>query len=174
MVIQDGYAQADSQSYCSKSDGTRDRCNVEKLSVMVLFVCSGIPEDHLIGLLELKQLDSEYTTSEILDHLSHTVFNAENILSQCYDGAAVISGVKGGVKAIMQRQLGRYILYIHCFSNQSISFQLLCKLFKVNCVPNVFLICQVHNTCFVFFSPPLCHTERQLPLPQEVVGNSVD
>lgn len=97
-----------------KSDGTRDRCNTENLSVIIRFVCNGVPEEHLIGLLELQQLDADYITTEILQHLSESGYSADNIMSQCYDGASVMSGVRGGVQALLQQRLGRHIPYIHC------------------------------------------------------------
>lgn len=96
------YENADSAGFCLKSDGrdgTRDRCNVENLSVMIRFISSSMPEEHLIGLLELHQLDAEYITSEILTHLSDAGYSADNILSQCYDGASVMSGIRGGSAA---------------------------------------------------------------------------
>lgn len=112
------YQNADSAGFCLKSDGTRDRCNVENLSVMIRFISSSMPEEHLIGLLELHQLDAEYITSEILTHLSDAGYSADNILSQCYDGASVMSGIRGGVQALLQNKLARYIPYIHCYNHQ--------------------------------------------------------
>lgn len=58
--IKHRYTNADSAGFCLKSDGTRDKCNVENLSVMIRFVCNSLPEEHLIGLLDLHQLDAEY------------------------------------------------------------------------------------------------------------------
>ncbi|GAA6079447.1 zinc finger MYM-type protein 1-like [Tachysurus ichikawai] len=112
------YENADSSGFCLKSDGTRDRRNVENLSVMIRFPCSSMPEEHLIGLLDLHQLDAEYITSEILAHLSDAGYSADNILSQCYDGASVMSGVRGVVQALLQKKLSRYVPYIHCYNHQ--------------------------------------------------------
>lgn len=75
------YDTADSAAFCLKSDGTRDRCNTENLSVIIRFVCNGVPEEHLIGLLELQQLDADYITTEILQHLSESGYSADNIMS---------------------------------------------------------------------------------------------
>ena len=116
--IRKKYENADSAGFCLKSDGTRDRCNVENLSVMIRFVSNSMPEEHLIGLLDLHQLDAEYITSEILTHLSDAGYSADNILSQCYDGASVMSGVRGGVQALIQQKLARYVPYIHCYNHQ--------------------------------------------------------
>ncbi|MGH0155227.1 UNVERIFIED_CONTAM: hypothetical protein FKN15_048469 [Acipenser sinensis] len=116
--IKEKSMHSDSSGYCIKSDGTRDKCNVEILSIMVRFVTDSIPEEHLIGLLELHQLDEEYITTQTLQHLSEVGFNADNIISQCYDGASVMSGVNGGVQAMLPRKLGRHIPHIHCYIHQ--------------------------------------------------------
>ena len=41
-----------------------------------------------------------------------------NILSQCYDGASVMSGKHGGVQKKLQEKIGKHIPYVHCFSHQ--------------------------------------------------------
>ncbi len=121
MVLDDirtRYENSDSPGACIKSDGSRDRCNIENLSVVVRFVRDSIPEEHLIGLVELAQLDAEYVSTQMLSHLSDLSYNADNIVSQCYDGAAVMSGVRGGVQALLQQKLSRDIPYAHCFNHQ--------------------------------------------------------
>lgn len=121
MVLEDiraRYEAADSPGFCVKSDGTRDRCNIENLSIVIRFVRDSIPEEHLIGLVELDQLDAEYLCTQILSHLSKLSYNADNIVSQCYDGASVMSGARGGVQAILQQKLGRDIPYVHCYNHQ--------------------------------------------------------
>lgn len=62
-----------------KSDETRDRC-VENLSIMIRFVCNFMPEEDLIGLLDLHQLDAEYMSTEIFRHLSDAGYSADNIV----------------------------------------------------------------------------------------------
>ncbi len=54
------YTNADPAGFCVKSDGTGDRCNVENMSIINRFVCNSMPGEHLIGLLDLHQLDTEY------------------------------------------------------------------------------------------------------------------
>ena len=116
--IKNKYNNADHTGFSIKSDGTRDRCNVENLSIMIWFVCNSIPEEHLIGLLDLSQLDAECMTTQILQHLSDSGYSADEIISQCYDGAAVMSGIRGGVQALLQKKVGKDIPYIHCYSHQ--------------------------------------------------------
>lgn len=60
--IKRSYTNADSAGFYLQIDGTRDKCKVEYFSVMIRFVCNSLPEEHLIGLLDLNQLDTEYPT----------------------------------------------------------------------------------------------------------------
>ena len=66
--VRDKYLKADSPGFCIKSDGTRDGSNVENLSVIIRFVNNSVPEEHLIGLVNLHQLDADYTCTEILKY----------------------------------------------------------------------------------------------------------
>ena len=59
---------------------------MENVSIMIRFVKYSAPEEHLIGLLNLYQLDAEYTCTEVSKHLSDAGYSADNIVSQCYDG----------------------------------------------------------------------------------------
>lgn len=88
------------RSFCLKSDGTRDRCNVENVSVIIRYIGNSMPEEHLTGLLDLQQLNAKYITSEILLHLSDAGYNADSILCQFYDGTSVMSRIKCGVHAL--------------------------------------------------------------------------
>jgi len=40
------------------------------------------------------------------------------ILSQVYDGAAVMSGKRGGVQRLLKEREGREIPYVHCLNHQ--------------------------------------------------------
>lgn len=91
---------------------------MENLSVMIRFVSNSMPEEHLIGLLGLHQLNAEYITSEIWTHISDAGYSADNILRQCYDGSSVMSGTRGGVQALLQNKLARYMPYVHCYNHQ--------------------------------------------------------
>lgn len=75
---------ADSAGFCLICDGTRGRCNVDSWSVMTRFVSSSRPEKHLIGLLDLHQLNAGYT-SEILTYFSDAGNSADYIPSLCYE-----------------------------------------------------------------------------------------
>ncbi|KAG2457892.1 MED6 polymerase, partial [Polypterus senegalus] len=83
MVVKDirtKYEKAD--SLCIKSDGTRDQYNIGNVSVVIRFVQISIPEEHLIGLIELNQLDAEYICNQIQSHLSELGYSPDNLVCQ--------------------------------------------------------------------------------------------
>ena len=92
---------------------------MENLSIGIRFVRNALPEEHLIGLLDLSQLNAEYIITQILNHLNEGGYSTDNIISQCYDGAAVMSGVKGRVQALLQKSLAEMF---HIFTTLTISF----------------------------------------------------
>ena len=55
-------------------------------------------------------------TLKILKYISE--LNTSNKLSQCYDGASVMSGKKGSVMKLISDRLGGLVPYMHCFNNQ--------------------------------------------------------
>lgn len=79
--IKNKYVNADTAGFCLKSNGTRERCNMENLSIMIWFVHNSVPEERLIGLLGWSQLGAEYITAQILKHLSDGGYSSENIIS---------------------------------------------------------------------------------------------
>ena len=101
-----------------KADGTRDPTNTENISVVVRFVKQGKVYEVLIDMTTSIKLDADALTTVILGSLERSGLNAMNILSQCYDGASVMSGKNGGVQKKLQERLGKQIPYVHCFNHQ--------------------------------------------------------
>ena len=62
--------------------------------------------------------DAQSLTNVVLDELSNAGLDANKILSQCYDGARVMSGQEGGIQKLIQNKLNREVPYIHCFNHQ--------------------------------------------------------
>ena len=57
-------------------------------------------------------------TQLLLSCLASYGLDAMKILSQCYDGAAVMNGYKSGVMKRLQEILEKIIPYIHCFNHR--------------------------------------------------------
>lgn len=54
----------------------------------------------------------------MLDELTRLGLDTNKILSQCYDGASVMSGREGGMQKLVQNKLNREVPYVHCFNHQ--------------------------------------------------------
>lgn len=65
-----------------------------------------------------KYCDALSLTNLVLTELTKVGLDTENILSQCYDGASVMSGKKGGMQKILQDKVNREVPYVHCFNHQ--------------------------------------------------------
>ncbi|KAK7603344.1 hypothetical protein V9T40_003346 [Parthenolecanium corni] len=109
---------ADVPFFCIMVDGTRDRNNAEAVSIVVRFVKNGVPTESLLDIIEAHDLTAEYLTNLILKTLNDNQVDTKKLLSQCYDGAAVMKGCRGGVQALLGEKLERAIPYVHCFNHQ--------------------------------------------------------
>lgn len=75
---------------------------------------NGKPLESLLGFETTKELDAKSNAELILGKIKKCGLNMNNILSQCYDGANVMSGNNAGVQRIIQNILKRLIPYVHC------------------------------------------------------------
>jgi hypothetical protein len=116
--ITDEYQQSDIGQFCLKCDETRDASNVEDMSVVIRFVSNGQPIERLLSMVQLTAVDAKSITKAILEELQAQRIDSHTILSQCFDGASVLSGCKGGVQRCLQAEIGRQIPYVHCFNHK--------------------------------------------------------
>lgn len=98
-------------------DGTKDRNNAECLSLAARYYFEGKPVESVLGLETCDDL-SAGISDVLLNSLEVYNVNTNKLLSQCYDGAPVMSGDDGGVQKIVQDHFKRIIPYIHCFSHR--------------------------------------------------------
>lgn len=109
---------SDIEWYSIKCDETRDSCNVEDMSIVIRYVINGKPVEHMIAMIKVAEVDANSLTQSLLGELQKLDLDPAHILSQCYDGASVMSGAKGGVQKIVQGRLKRIIPYVHCYNHQ--------------------------------------------------------
>ena len=100
------------------SDGTRDKNNRENISIALRYVKGGQPFESLLYMPETQELDAASLAKLLLKTLHDTGINIDYIMSQCYDGASVMRGDKGGVQRLIRNELGREIPYVHCFNHR--------------------------------------------------------
>ena len=110
--------ESDIGLFCLKCDETRDRCNVENMSVVLRFVKQGLVQERLLSVINLEEVDANGITKAILKELRDNSIDPSNILSQCFDGAAVMNGAKGAVQKLLQHELQKVIPYVHCYNHQ--------------------------------------------------------
>ena len=99
-------------------DGTRDRNNIENVSIGIRYVKKGKAFESLVNLATTLSSDAKTMTSLTLDILRNIGLDSKRSLSQCYDGASVMSGKKGGVETLIQEELKRKVPYVHCCNNR--------------------------------------------------------
>lgn len=114
-------------------DGTKDRNGLECLSIAARYICDGKPCESLLGLETSEDLTAVGLADVIWKSLETYGLDTTKIISQCYDGAAVMSGSTGGIQQIMQEKLGHPTPYVHCFSHRL-------HLALIELCSNVFLI----------------------------------
>ena len=99
-------------------DGTKNKNRHEVVSIGVRFVRDGKVLEHIVSMEVTEKCDAEALTNLALDVLKNNNLEAQNILSQCYDGASVMSGETGGVQTLLQSKLKKIIPYQHCFNHK--------------------------------------------------------
>lgn len=95
-------------------DGTKDRRHRECVSLAARYVSKGKPIESLLGFETTTELDTDSNAKMILEKIAKCGLCTENIISQCYDGANVMSRDNGGIQRIIQTTLNRRVPYVHC------------------------------------------------------------
>ena len=108
----------DAGVFAIMADETTDRQHAEDLAIGVRFVHKGIPEERVVAMVKLEERDAETLAALILAELDRLQIPRILLVSQTHDGASVMSGIRGGVQAIISREVGRNVLYLHCLAHQ--------------------------------------------------------
>lgn len=99
-------------------DGTKDRNRVECISIGARYVRDGQIFETVVAMEACFDLTANGICDVVLKSLTQLKINLKLLLTQCYDGAAVMSGRTGGVQKILQERLGRRIPYVHCYNHR--------------------------------------------------------
>ena len=102
------------------ADECRDISRTEQLSLCLRFVSrqDNNIKERFVGFTDVHELDASSLAGEIMRQLGQLGLDPSKCISQCYDGASVMSGHLAGVQAIVQRTLGHGCLYIHCYAHR--------------------------------------------------------
>lgn len=100
------------------ADGTRDRNGNEILSIAVRYVRDGHPLERLLVFEKVEDITAKGLVEVIIEQIESCGLESKKLISQCHDGASVISGKNGGVQKLLQDHFGRTIPYVHCFNHR--------------------------------------------------------
>ncbi|KAJ6639835.1 Zinc finger MYM-type protein 1, partial [Pseudolycoriella hygida] len=109
---------ADVEFFTLLVDGTKDRSHTECVSIAGRYLKNGQLQESLISLETTEKFDAKTNAELVLQSLEDCGLDSKRILSQCYDGANVMSGDDGGMQRIIQIILRRLIPYVHCFNHR--------------------------------------------------------
>ena len=98
------------------ADECRDVSRIEQLSVCIRYVNNGLITEHFVGFSDMHELDAGAITENIVSMLDKT--NIKQCISQCYDGASVMSGRRSGVQARFREIVVSSCIYIHCYAHR--------------------------------------------------------
>lgn len=96
---------ADVPYYTILEDGTRDRNNRENIAIGVRFIKDGQVQKSILFIKTTENFDAKTLANITLTELINCGLDTNMILSQCYDGASVMSEEHGGVQAIIQKNV---------------------------------------------------------------------
>lgn len=99
-------------------DGYRDKNGAEVLSIAFRYVSKFTVKETLLDFICIDNLNAKAIAAAILGTMDKFGLDKTKLISQCYDGAAVMSGKKGGVQKIIADKLERRIPFIHCFNHR--------------------------------------------------------
>lgn len=97
-------------------DGTKDKNKNEIISIAARYIKDGKPCETLLAFVKCDSACADYLTDLILEQITSFGLNPSKIISQCYDGANVMSGQYGGIQTVLQNKLYRSIP--HCFNHR--------------------------------------------------------
>ena len=100
-------------------DETKDIIKKEQMTFVLWYALKGVVQERFISYTYCEELNAAAMTEYIHKALQSVGLHISNCVSQCYNGASVMSGTHSGVKTRIQQENPRAI-YIHCHAHQLI------------------------------------------------------
>ena len=98
-------------------DESKDVSKKEQMSIMLRYVQEGNVHERFIGFVHISKLDANSLTQYISETLATCSLSLEGCISQCYDGASVMSGKCAGVQRRI-KELAPCAIYTHCCAHR--------------------------------------------------------
>ena len=99
------------------TDETKDISKCEQLSICLRYVYEGVIHERFFGFVHAEELNASALAEYILKVLSELHLSISNCVSQCYDGASVMSGCYSGVSARVL-EMNPKAVYVHCCAHR--------------------------------------------------------
>ena len=97
-------------------DETSDICRVEQVAICLRFTMAGETRECFIGFYATPSTEGQVLYELVKNELSRLELNLDNIVGQCFDGAANMSGVKRGL-ATRMKECSPKSIYVHCYGH---------------------------------------------------------
>lgn len=112
-------AEINNSSYITlMADGAKDKSRNELVSIAFRYITDGVPKETLVAIEKTDSLTAAGFKDLIISTLDRIGIKTEKIISQCYDGAPVMSGHDGGLQKLIEKHYNRSIPYVHCFNHK--------------------------------------------------------
>ena len=98
-------------------DETKDISKREQLSIAFRYVCNGKTIERFSGYTLASSLNARSLTEYITAKMLELDLDPRYLVSQCYDGASVMSGCNSGVQALIREKYPQAI-YVHCYAHR--------------------------------------------------------
>ena len=106
---------------------------------MVRFINDDVKiEEHAIDVKEAQDRSAAGLMDILTECLKDLGISLDGIVSQCYDGASVMSGHRGGLQKLLSVKCERGILFIHCFCHRL-------HLVVTDIIENIDIICEHYS-----------------------------
>ena len=108
---------ADAKYFTVMADETKDCSRKEQLSIVFRYIRKSIVLERFTGYTHATDLSAPALAEYIVTRIKAFGLNLDNCISQCYDGASVMSGCNAGVQAVIQAQFPQAV-YVHCYAHR--------------------------------------------------------
>ena len=134
------------------ADETKDISKREQLAIVFRYIHNFKIVERFTGYTLATALNSRALTDYIIKKVSDIELDPRYLISQCYDGASVMSGCNLGVQTLI-KEICPQATYVHCCAHR-LNLILVDVAKHVKAASNLFAHLQ---TLYIFFSAPKCH-----------------
>lgn len=147
------------------SDETTDISNIFQMVIVYRYtLANGTPVERFWSFIKPNEHHALALASCIEKSLNYALRNSDQLISQSYDGASVMSGAHGGVQKLIKDKF-KYGHYIHCYAHQL--NLIMAQTTSINTNVRIFFSELSDITNFFSNSP------QRVAILDEVVGNRI-